>query len=157
MNVKEYIKSQLLDKVQSEMTDEEYKFYYQEYHKKFDKKKPSKPKKEKVIRQDKGLKRTHYNSTLPHKYKQYLSRANCKCIEFSLTVEQFEALLSKSCAYCGKDNVNTIDRVDSKLGYTIDNSVPCCQHCNTMKWSYSLKQFEDQIDRIYHHIHSNDY
>ena len=43
----------------------------------------------------------------------------------------FEMMI-KGCFYCG-DIATTIDRIDSKLGHTIDNCVGCCLGCNISK------------------------
>ena len=61
-------------------------------------------------------------------------------------------LLNSPCAYCGCDNCNGIDRVDSKLGYTIGNTVPCCAICNKMKNNFTLEVFKDKISKIYKRI-----
>ena len=83
------------------------------------------------------------------------------------------SLLSKSpCKYCGlehskeiedrlneskkqkrlSDHVlkcNGIDRVDSSMGYTLDNSVACCKFCNTAKHTMSENDFYKWIKRVY--------
>ena len=80
-------------------------------------------------------------------------RVSCrkKGKEFSLSREQFLLLIRQDCHYCGTppSNVwrsrrnkltlkidlkyNGIDRVDNSRGYEIDNVVPCCRECNTIK------------------------
>lgn len=45
--------------------------------------------------------------------------------------------------------INGIDRKDSSKGYTIDNCVPCCTECNTMKSDLPLDVFYNRIDKIY--------
>lgn len=115
-------------------------------------------KKERKIRKDKGIKRFSY---IP-KYKKekrprndrfifYLKRANSKSLQFTLSEQEFETLLSKQCHYCGSSGKIGIDRVDSSLGYTIDNSVPCCKKCNMMKFTYPLSEFLAHIKVIYKH------
>ena len=44
---------------------------------------------------------------------------------------------------------NGIDRVDSGKGYTINNVVTCCKHCNRAKNSLSQDDFKNLIKRIY--------
>lgn len=84
---------------------------------------------------------------------------------FDLTKEQFKNIINQNCFYCGSFPektharapdpkglwypVNGIDRFDNTLGYTIENSVPCCGMCNRMKMAYSYGEFISQIDRIY--------
>ena len=48
--------------------------------------------------------------------------------------------------------MNGIDRVDSSKGYTLDNCVPCCSICNTMKLNYTLQEFSDHITKVYNHF-----
>jgi hypothetical protein len=44
--------------------------------------------------------------------------------------------------------VNTVDRLDSNKGYTIDNCVPACYGCNIMKMDSTEKDFIDQAYKI---------
>jgi hypothetical protein len=59
-------------------------------------------------------------------------------------MEEFQKIVSQPCTYCAglpktrgdRDKnfkYNGIDRKDSKMGYTLVNSVPCCQECNFIK------------------------
>jgi hypothetical protein len=45
-----------------------------------------------------------------------------------------------------------IDRIDSNLGYVIDNVVPCCKDCNYMKRAYSAEHFSIATQNIYDKI-----
>ena len=110
-------------------------------------------------RKDKGVKRDKYNikdskesSTL---YRKYQYRANSKSLEFNLSKEQFNGLVSKDCTYCGISNSNTLDRIDSRKGYTIDNVTPCCLKCNMMKSKWTTNEFISHIRKIYHHTSIN--
>lgn len=89
--------------------------------------------------------------------------------------EIFYELSQKNCYYCDrepyriwnigtsnnnrgtKDQINDgdfiyngLDRVDSALGHTPDNVVPCCYECNTAKSALSLDAFLELIRRIFH-------
>lgn len=44
--------------------------------------------------------------------------------------------------------LNGIDRIDSSIGYTIENSVACCSMCNRMKNHYDLSVFLEKIRLI---------
>lgn len=44
---------------------------------------------------------------------------------------------------------NGIDRVDSSLGYTVENCVPCCKHCNTAKSTMSVNEFLSWVARVH--------
>lgn len=81
--------------------------------------------------------------------------------QFELTDYQFSELLQGSCAYCGlvRSNAcktrcgvfsyNGIDRVDSRLGYTVGNSVSCCKYCNRMKSNMTQVDFLAHVRRIH--------
>lgn len=85
----------------------------------------------------------------PEKYKTYFERAYKKGIVFNLTVKEFNLLLSKSCHYCGDIDANGIDRIDSKIGYTKENSTPCCKICNIMKYTHTVEFFLNHIKKLY--------
>lgn len=76
-----------------------------------------------------------------------------KTVKSFLTKEQVEDLLLQPCKYCGKCHSMGIDRIDSSKDYTLDNCVPCCGMCNIMKNKFDLKEWYNQIDKIYikHH------
>lgn len=100
-------------------------------------------------------------------YSNYKSRAKIKGWGISLTFEEFKNLVTQDCHYCGlkptmyrEDRVkwrkgmsrvyfNGIDRLDSNKGYTLENSVPCCEDCNKAKRNLSKEQFLELIKRIY--------
>lgn len=60
------------------------------------------------------------------------SNAKRREIEFSLTIEQYNSL-PKECYYCGTKEDIGVDRLNSDLGYTQENCVPCCPKCNYTK------------------------
>ncbi len=76
-------------------------------------------------------------------YTRYQSRAKFSNTYFDLTLEQFNAITKKLCAYCergpsqkcGHYVYNGIDRIDNARGYTDDNSAACCWECNRIKGS----------------------
>ena len=79
--------------------------------------------------------------------------------KWELTEEQFKELRSKPCEYCGQPyTVNGVglDRVDSSKHYCIDNVVPCCKVCNTMKSVLSVDEFKQHIVRIYENFQRKD-
>lgn len=93
--------------------------------------------------------RTYY-SKISTRIKSYKNRANRKGIDFSLSEEEFEALINADCTYCPSSG-GTIDRIDSKKGYVSGNCQPCCSMCNMMKYQYDANTFMNQIKRIYNH------
>jgi hypothetical protein len=82
-------------------------------------------------------------------YKQYLSRAKRRHLDFALTCEEFVSAVSRNCDYCGRSPQQCsgmgIDRIDNSVGYTFCNSAPCCAPCNFMKKSMSLEEFLDHL------------
>jgi hypothetical protein len=86
-----------------------------------------------------------------------------------LTEDQVWELSQKPCHYCGSEPSNVkrrklahgltdevkysgIDRLDSQLDYTKENTVTSCRTCNLMKgWTLSRKSFIDHVKRIAHH------
>lgn len=103
----------------------------------------------KITRSDKGKQRAKYDQSLPKDYLSYLKRANKKQIPFEFTVDQFNEITNNTCTYCGQQPAKGIDRMNSKEGYTKDNSVPCCTKCNTMKFVYTAKDFLEHVRKIY--------
>lgn len=80
----------------------------------------------------------------------YSIAAKRKGIAFELTLEDVLILFwEKPCHYCGEPlRTAGIDRIDNKLGYTIENTVPCCKVCNMMKNKHNLKDFLTKCDKI---------
>jgi hypothetical protein len=88
-------------------------------------------------------------------YYSYERRAKLKNMEFSLSREYFKELTKQNCHYCSQEpyrvhypryqngsyTYNGIDRVDSSIGYTKENCVPCCYRCNVAKSNVSLDDF----------------
>ena len=110
-------------------------------------------------------------------FRNYLFRssqngAKARNHEYDLTQDQFESLITQNCYYCGapprpasesaiKDRgnprqptfyYNGIDRINSELGYTIENCVPCCPTCNYMKRTLQQDDFYKQIIKIYQNL-----
>jgi DNA-binding transcriptional MerR regulator len=98
-------------------------------------------------------------------YKNYLKTAKKRSIKFELTFEEFVIITSKNCFYCGdvpkydkkmqqeytKYAYNGIDRTDNEIGYIVDNCVPCCKTCNSLKLDRTLDEFKKHIERIVIH------
>lgn len=70
--------------------------------------------------------------------------AKTRNIEFSLTRQEYISVVgSASCFYCQGSLPVTgsgLDRVDSSVGYTKNNVVPCCGRCNWTKgdrWTFA--------------------
>lgn len=75
------------------------------------------------------------------KFTNYKSSAKKRNLTFDLTMDEFMSFWQGNCNYCG-DQIATvgIDRVDSDIGYTLDNCVPCCKRCNEIKMAHSVEE-----------------
>lgn len=95
-------------------------------------------------------------------YCRYRYSAKTRNKSFELTKDYFNQITKQNCTYCGiepfaivkgatRDDIyiyTGIDRVDSKLGYTIENTVPCCKFCNMAKKEYSVEELLKWINRL---------
>jgi len=53
-----------------------------------------------------------------------------------LTKEFIAESISKGCSYCGEASIRmSLDRIDNSKGHTVDNVVPACIRCNTIRGS----------------------
>lgn len=91
------------------------------------------------------------------RYPEYRNNARRRGIEFLLTVNEFNYLVSMQCHYCGGNSVdnneksrgNGIDRKNSKVGYILQNCVPCCSTCNFVKNQMPYEKFIKYIKNLY--------
>jgi hypothetical protein len=85
-------------------------------------------------------------------FDRYKRGAEKRGLEFSVTLEDYFWYSLSACQYCGNhETVSGMDRVDSSLGYTLENVVPCCTMCNMMKWANPEKGFLTHVERIHAH------
>lgn len=85
----------------------------------------------------------------PPKYKDYQGRANKRFPnDVMITEKQFDGIAKQSCHYCGKKGPNGIDRIINDTGYTLENCVSCCKHCNYVKGDLSLSDFQAWVKRF---------
>lgn len=78
----------------------------------------------------------------------YVLRSKKHNRDFSLSYEQFIEITQKNCTYCnikpcqkaksrtGEYIYTGLDRKDNNIGYTIENTLPCCWICNSVKGEY---------------------
>jgi len=90
-----------------------------------------------------------YRKTATGKYSEYKRRAKQRKTEFSLSFDDFMSFWGKPCSYCG-DPIQLIglDRIDSELGYTMGNVVPCCPHCNYGKRVLSPMEYIEHCRKV---------
>ncbi len=120
-------------------------------------------------------------ASLRARASSYKSQAKGRGIPFTLTIEEAVKILKGICFYCGDNPAyltntrvnsinkakpvhsieyyaeydvlyNGIDRMNNKLGYTIENSVSCCSKCNTAKLDMNLSDFKEWIIKVYNHL-----
>lgn len=94
------------------------------------------------------------------RYKQSAKKRN---LSFSLTAKDFRKLTSSICTYCGREpaaikidgrrngqySYNGIDRIDSSVGYILENCTSCCSVCNYAKRDMSQKEFLTWINQVH--------
>ncbi len=116
-------------------------------------------KKQKIVFGTQSIQRQFHNSM-----KISSQKRNRIC---DLSQEEAVKLAEQACFYCGeiastlRHNarskkglypawvMNGIDRLDSKIGYTLGNVVSCCKECNRMKNDTSVPIFVAKIKRLY--------
>lgn len=109
---------------------------------------------------ERGLSISNASSGWDNWLYSYTKNAESRGIEWDLSVMQFTDLCKRKCFYCEAKPArrthrrnpifaNGVDRLDSSIGYTTENCVPCCSTCNRMKGTMSVEDFIAHIERIY--------
>lgn len=100
----------------------------------------------------------------------YKRQAKIKNLPYELDLEQFLELTQKNCFYCGAEPTsyaknkksngsfigNGIDRIDNTKGYTIKNTLPCCQICNLAKRAMTFDEFKIWNKKVFEHLYSDE-
>jgi hypothetical protein len=84
-------------------------------------------------------------------YGVYSRSASDKRLDFEISQEEFNKIVKEPCYYCDiiqERGFNGIDRLDSNIGYVVDNCVSCCKVCNYMKGSLPVNVFLKRIEHI---------
>jgi hypothetical protein len=90
---------------------------------------------------------TYYDGVISSVRARYRNEALKRNYEFNLSKEEFKKIVELPCYLCKKEKTqyityrktnhtfyfNGIDRLDNSKGYTVENCLPCCKHCNTLK------------------------
>jgi hypothetical protein len=87
-------------------------------------------------------------------YAIYKRCANIKNLDFEISFEDYESIVSSRCYYCNsmeEKGFNGIDRNDQTKGYVVDNCLPCCTMCNYVKGSLHSYGFIKRIEHILTH------
>lgn len=100
------------------------------------------------------------NCALDALMASYRSGAETRGYSFDLTREEFESLVTSNCHYSGEPPsaiqkvrdgqlvYNGVDRKDNRLGYEIDNCVPCCRTMNVAKGTADYAEFVGLLKRM---------
>jgi hypothetical protein len=93
------------------------------------------------------------NAPLSMRFSMCRSGSRKRNIDFTLTLAEYSALVTDACAYCGEYShpYGGIDRENNFLGYTPENSVPCCAVCNTMKHKLTVEGLINHCKKIVAH------
>ena len=102
------------------------------------------------------LRREYYRTRLSIKVQynrlKAAAKSNNRNYNVDISIKEFENIVNKPCIYCGESEKRRgVDRIDNTIGYTIENSAPCCKICNRMKLIMSVSEFFDHIKKIYLH------
>lgn len=75
--------------------------------------------------------------------------------EWNISLEEFILLIEKSCYYCnnqmgaGNNYGSGLDRIDNTIHYNINNVVPCCKICNSIRNNFlTMEETKIAIDAI---------
>lgn len=68
-----------------------------------------------------------------NRFRMNISVAARRGKSWTITIDQYKHLMQMPCHYCGGPLPETafgLDRLDNKVGYELQNVVPCCTLCN---------------------------
>ena len=97
----------------------------------------------------------NHKQTVDYKYLRLKTGSKQRNIYLDITKEQFIDIISNKCEYCGDNNRIGLDRIDSLMGYTLDNIVPCCYRCNVAKNNMEVEEFIKHCKRIVDYYDTN--
>jgi hypothetical protein len=101
-----------------------------------------------------------YESIVKRSYRSHVFSAKYRNIVNFLSKEEYFAIGSNPCYYCGNFDIKTnnstgatiklngVDRKNNEKFYKIENSLSCCGECNVMKQDSTYKQFMEKIQKI---------
>lgn len=98
-------------------------------------------------RRQNGRKSTNKAIRTTGRFTRAKGLAKQKEVTWNIGKEDYIALLKNSCFYCGlENNVETgigLDRLDTTLGYSLENCVNCCWECNVVRSNlFTIKQMK---------------
>jgi len=94
-------------------------------------------------------------NSIDYNYKELHYSAVNRGYECILTIEDYAKIIIMPCHYCGENetykSICGVDRVDSSIGYNIENCVSCCSMCNRMKGCLHKNIYLMRIEHILTH------
>jgi len=90
-----------------------------------------------------------FGKTIEGRYRLLKYRHHKRWEDEFITLQDYEKIFNKQCTYCGGIINGGVDRIDNSLGYTKENSAPCCKTCNYMKKDLNIEKFISHIKKIY--------
>lgn len=95
-----------------------------------------------------------YNRTLKGRYRTARYTAHKRGISFQIFFDDYCDLVEPNvCEYCEgplPPSGGALDRVDTSLPYTLENVVPCCHSCNSIKGEHlSYEEAKAAISAVY--------
>lgn len=93
------------------------------------------------------------NHSLRTWFRGHCNSAKKRGVPQHLLFDEWKWLRDQPCVYCGAAGPNGIDRLqnDHSIGYTRENSAPCCKHCNTRKHMMDASELLEWTQRILKH------
>jgi hypothetical protein len=94
-----------------------------------------------------------WNKDNPEKafVSRYKFSAKDRNIVWALSTDEAINIAANACTYCGQTPARGIDRSDNAVGYTTENSVPCCQWCNYAKRIHTVEHFIARCRAVVEH------
>lgn len=92
--------------------------------------------------------RKQFEQSFSGRYRMYTYHAKKRGNQMLLSLQDFKDIVEKPCRYCGDSQKIGVDRINNTLGYTKENTSPCCSTCNYMKKAMSLEDFLSHVRKI---------
>ena len=93
-------------------------------------------------------------------YTEHVKKANHQGVIFELSRDEWNMLTIGSCAYCHRDislnKWNGVDRIVPSNGYTLENTISCCDDCNVDKGMCLIESMRTRNKKIAERMKSED-
>ena len=89
------------------------------------------------------MKAVYYMQSMCYEKYRYHASKTRRNLEFTITQDDYDSIVSKGCAYCGlqKKLFIGLDQIDAGKGYTVENLNAACVSCNFVKRNSSMDAF----------------